>query len=149
MAMRTLLTLLLLGFAAAEEDVAGALVDDGECEGGEACALNALQHRAAEQEENEQSAEEYAEAEGQESSAEEQEEFRRAYANATGGHVTESGEWSGSGCKRTIPHSSCMVFHCKVSRGPVDCGITTGYYCKCGPGWCTDGYGCVPGYGYY
>jgi len=51
-------------------------------------------------------------------------------------------------CRRTIPHSSCMVFGCKRSRGPVDCGISTGYYCRCGPGYCSDGHGCYPAMGY-
>jgi len=67
MAMKSLLMMVILGLAAAEEDVAGALALDGECESGEACALNALQLRGAEDEEEDE--EVAAEGEGDEEDA--------------------------------------------------------------------------------
>eukprot|EP00441_Pelagodinium_beii_P035011 CAMPEP_0197651546 /NCGR_PEP_ID=MMETSP1338-20131121/33051_1 /TAXON_ID=43686 ORGANISM="Pelagodinium beii, Strain RCC1491" /NCGR_SAMPLE_ID=MMETSP1338 /ASSEMBLY_ACC=CAM_ASM_000754 /LENGTH=197 /DNA_ID=CAMNT_0043226209 /DNA_START=50 /DNA_END=643 /DNA_ORIENTATION=+ len=109
---------------------------------------------AQEEEEGEAQAEEEAEAAAEEEAAVQETSMEKRDLLTARGHDSDEEEhFPGAyalystekyGCKRTIPHSSCMVFHCKHTRGPTDCGITTGYYCRCGPGYCTDGYGCVP-----
>eukprot|EP00933_Yihiella_yeosuensis_P078289 TRINITY_DN895_c0_g1_i4.p1 TRINITY_DN895_c0_g1~~TRINITY_DN895_c0_g1_i4.p1 ORF type:complete len:294 (-),score=70.24 TRINITY_DN895_c0_g1_i4:225-1106(-) len=62
------------------------------------------------------------------------------------GETTEKSSKTSFYCNRYIDGSSCMVMNCDPSRGLTECGMQTGYKCKCAPGFCSNGQTCVSEY---
>eukprot|EP00933_Yihiella_yeosuensis_P031486 TRINITY_DN2505_c0_g1_i1.p1 TRINITY_DN2505_c0_g1~~TRINITY_DN2505_c0_g1_i1.p1 ORF type:complete len:209 (+),score=33.09 TRINITY_DN2505_c0_g1_i1:96-629(+) len=160
----------IVAVSAADDGILTALQADGECDAGNDCALNALQihgeasSKKAKENVTNTDGEQLVASRKQDKTAKIEKDAAKEVSDANStahagkakakvnsfvvSNMTEA-ELEEHGCHRKIPGSSCMVYHCHRSRGPVDCGFMTGYTCRCGPSYCTDGYGCVPAASYF